>query len=102
MTSINTWSEKAFKGSVVNRALPSLHGKSLEIMLTVPLMHISTYRTSHYPYADEIMDLADENGIVIIDECPAVALDHFEVTPVHLKYRIDLSKLYSICTLYSS
>ena len=41
-----------------------------------------TYRTSHYPYADEIMDLADENGIVIIDECPAVALDHFEVTSI--------------------
>jgi len=28
------------------------------------------------------MDLADENGIVIIDECPAVALDHFEVTSI--------------------
>ena len=39
----------------------------------------NSYRTSHYPYADEIMELADTNGIVIIDECPAVALDHFEV-----------------------
>ena len=39
----------------------------------------NSYRTSHYPYADEIMDLADTLGIVIIDECPAVALDHFEV-----------------------
>ena len=27
---------KGFKGTVVNRVLPSLHGGSLEIMLTVP------------------------------------------------------------------
>ena len=32
--------EKAFKGTVVNRALPSLHGGSLEITLTVPFMDI--------------------------------------------------------------
>ena len=61
----------------------------------------NSYRTSHYPYAEEIMDFADQNGIVIIgllhflfrnrsvvfirlafveflDECPAVALDHFD------------------------
>ena len=28
-----------YKGTVVNRALPSLHGGSLEITLTVPLIH---------------------------------------------------------------
>lgn len=32
----------------------------------------NAYRTSHYPYADEIMDMADRNGIMIIDECPSV------------------------------
>lgn len=32
----------------------------------------NVYRTSHYPYADEIMDLADQIGIMIIDECPGV------------------------------
>lgn len=32
----------------------------------------NVYRTSHYPYADEIMDLADQQGIMIIDECPGV------------------------------
>ena len=26
----------------------------------------NSYRTSHYPYAEEIMDFADQNGIVII------------------------------------
>lgn len=32
----------------------------------------NAYRTSHYPYADEIMDMADQLGIMIIDECPSV------------------------------
>ena len=34
---IYTWSDTAFKGTVVNRALSSLHGGSLEFTLTVPL-----------------------------------------------------------------
>ena len=36
-----------------------------------------SFRTSHYPYAEEIMDLADKFGIVIVDESPGVALDGF-------------------------
>ena len=31
------WSDKCVKDTVVNRALPFLHGGSLEITLTVPL-----------------------------------------------------------------
>ena len=34
----------------------------------------NSFRTSHYPYAEEIMDFADRNGIVVIDEVPAVNL----------------------------
>ena len=34
---IHSPSDKGFKGTIVNRALPSLHEGSLEIMLTVPL-----------------------------------------------------------------
>ena len=34
---IRSWPGRAFKGTVVNQALPSLHGGSLEITLTVPL-----------------------------------------------------------------
>ena len=37
---IHTWSDKAFKGTVVNRALTSLHGESLEITFTVLLRKI--------------------------------------------------------------
>jgi beta-glucuronidase len=34
----------------------------------------NAYRTSYYPYAEEIMDLADQLGIMIINECPAVSV----------------------------
>ncbi|ELR23147.1 glucuronidase, beta, putative [Acanthamoeba castellanii str. Neff] len=37
-------------------------------------LNVSAYRTSHYPYAPQFYDMADERGIVIIDECPAVGL----------------------------
>ena len=36
MDIIHTLSDKAFQGTVVNRALPFLHGGSLEYTLTVP------------------------------------------------------------------
>ena len=35
---IHTWSDKGFKGTVVNRALSSLHAGSLEIIRTVTLI----------------------------------------------------------------
>ena len=41
-------------------------------------MGANSFRTSHYPYAEEIMDFADRNGIMIIDECPGVNLHTFD------------------------
>ncbi|KAH8415870.1 hypothetical protein KR222_002330, partial [Zaprionus bogoriensis] len=38
----------------------------------------NAYRTSHYPYSEESMQLADEHGIMVIDECPSVNTDLFE------------------------
>jgi Beta-galactosidase/beta-glucuronidase len=32
----------------------------------------NSFRTSHYPYAEEVYDYADRHGIVVIDETPAV------------------------------
>jgi len=34
----------------------------------------NSFRTSHYPYSEEMMRLADQQGIVVIDEVPAVGL----------------------------
>ena len=62
----------------------NIRGKGADLPLfardynLIKWMGANSYRTSHYPYDDQLMDFADRNGIVIIDECPGVALDHFE------------------------
>jgi beta-glucuronidase len=38
----------------------------------------NSFRTSHYPYAEEVLEYADRHGIVVIDETPAVGLN-FEI-----------------------
>lgn len=35
----------------------------------------NSFRTSHYPYSEEIMDYADAHGVVVIDETAAVGLN---------------------------
>ncbi|KAA2211234.1 beta-glucuronidase [Pseudoroseomonas oryzae] len=40
----------------------------------------NSYRTTHYPYAEEAMDLADRLGVLVINEIPAVGLN-FEDPP---------------------
>jgi beta-glucuronidase len=35
----------------------------------------NSFRTSHYPYAEEVMDYADRHGFVVIDETAAVGLN---------------------------
>ena len=34
----------------------------------------NSFRTTHYPYSEEMMDLADRLGFMVIDETPAVGL----------------------------
>ena len=36
-------------------------------------MNVAAFRTSH-PYATEMLDLCDKEGIVVIEESPAVGL----------------------------
>jgi beta-glucuronidase len=56
-------------------------GKGLHLPLMVKDFQImkwigaNSFRTSHYPYAEEIMCFADRKGILVIDEVPAVSLD---------------------------
>ncbi len=35
----------------------------------------NSFRTSHYPYAEEVLQMADKMGFLVMDECPAVSLN---------------------------
>ena len=35
----------------------------------------NSFRTSHYPYSEDVLDLADRHGVVVIDETAAVGLN---------------------------
>ncbi|SEB08586.1 beta-glucuronidase [Leifsonia sp. 21MFCrub1.1] len=35
----------------------------------------NSFRTSHYPYAEEVLDFADRHGMVVVDETAAVGLN---------------------------
>ena len=58
-------SDNGFKGTVANRALPSLHGRSLEITLTVPLMQI-TFERNVGPYSTAIYQVLFEHPVLRI------------------------------------
>lgn len=45
----------------------------------------NSFRTSHYPYAEEIMQMADRLGFLVIDEAPATSLNFKYVTSETLK-----------------
>ena len=48
-------------------------------------VHANSFRTSHYPYAEEILAMADRQGFLVIDEVPAVSLDMRHVNEGTLK-----------------
>ena len=66
---------------VCHIAYLQIRGKGLDLPLIardynlIKWLGANAYRTSHYPYAEEIMDMADKFGIMIVDECPAVDLE---------------------------
>lgn len=57
-----------------------VHGRGLDQALNIRDFNImkwigaNSFRTSHYPYSEELMMLADREGFVIIDEVPAVGM----------------------------
>ncbi|XP_029468157.1 beta-glucuronidase [Rhinatrema bivittatum] len=61
-----------------------IRGKGLDWPLVVKDFNLlqwlgaNSFRTSHYPYAEEIMDMCDKHGIVVIDECPGVGIKYPE------------------------
>lgn len=57
----------------------------------------NSFRTSHYPYAEEIMDMADQEGIMIVDESPAVGLRYI----LSLVFFFQLTLLFSCNQWYT-
>ncbi|MDB5460079.1 MAG: Beta-glucuronidase, partial [Caulobacteraceae bacterium] len=57
-----------------------MHGKGLDLPVLVRDFELlkwigaNSFRTSHYPYAEEALMLADEYGFLVIAETPAVSL----------------------------
>lgn len=51
--------------------LPALIVKDYDLMRWVGA---NSFRTTHYPYSEQMMQLADQLGFMIIDETPAVGL----------------------------
>jgi beta-glucuronidase len=74
-------------------------GKGLNLPLLVKdygLMRwtgATSYRTSHYPYSEEEMQLADREGFLIIDETPAVSLQFENYENVAERLRMSLKQL---------
>lgn len=75
-----------------------IRGKGLDLALIskdynlLKWVGANAYRTSHYPYAEEIMDFADREGIMIIDECPSVDTDKFSAVLLK-KHKDSLTEL---------
>ncbi len=57
-------------------------------------INANSYRTTHYPYSEELIQLCDEQGILIISEAPAVSINFEFVTErtlaAHLKVLAEL------------
>jgi len=84
-----------------------VHGKGLDEALNIRDFNIlkwlgaNSFRTSHYPYSEEQMMLADREGFVVIDEVPAVGMcfwdgrkvfDGQRVNEQTLEHHLDMLK----------
>src|SRR6185437_16260032 len=68
-----------FKGFGKHEDFP-LYGRGFDAVVNVKDIGLlkwigaNSFRTSHYPYSEELMRLADREGLVVIDEVPAVGM----------------------------
>ena len=54
----------------------------------------NSFRTSHYPYAEEVLDMADRAGIMVIAETPAVGLSFaYDLADALPNHRQSLTEL---------
>lgn len=56
-------------------------------------IHANSFRTSHYPYAEEIYDIADEQGFLIINEVPAVGFNFWSNATIFTEERANEATL---------
>lgn len=74
-------------------------GKGLNLPLMVKDYQLmrwtgaNAYRTSHYPYSEEEMMLADREGFLIIDEIPAVSLNFENEANVAARQKMCLQQI---------
>lgn len=74
-------------------------GKGLNLPLLVKDYQLmrwtgaNAYRTSHYPYSEEEMQMADREGFLIIDEIPAVSLQFENDENAAERLRVCLQQL---------
>lgn len=72
-----------------------IRGKGLDEALNVRDFELlkwigaNSFRTSHYPYSEEIMQMADRQGFLIIDEVPAVGMNFWNGEDVFTPGRAD-------------
>ena len=72
----------------------AFRGRGLDLCLDVKdvglihWLHANSFRTSHYPYAEEMYQLCDREGIVVIDETPAVGIGAGEKVDAYKTFHI--------------
>lgn len=71
-----------------------IHGRGFDLPVWIRNFELlkwtgaNSFRTSHYPYAEEVMQLADQLGFLVINEIPAVGLN-FEDPPDATQARLE-------------
>jgi beta-glucuronidase len=74
-----------------------INGRGLNVPVAVRDIQLlkwiggNSFRTSHYPYAEETMRLADREGMLVIDEIPAVKL-YFGDSDANIEARLEQCK----------
>ncbi|RME69421.1 MAG: beta-glucuronidase, partial [Verrucomicrobia bacterium] len=75
------------------------HGRGLDLAHLVHDFSLlkwigaNSVRTSHYPYSEEFVRFADRQGIVVIDEMPAVGFNDFRDTPIFCEEKVGSATL---------
>ena len=66
----------------------AVHGRGHDLAVMVHDFELlewigaNSFRTSHYPYDEAVLDYADRHGVVVIDETAAVGLNLNTGTPI--------------------